>query len=319
MPESIITATTADDFRAFARLIREFVDWCRARYDDDKWFVDAAFSHQSLDAELERLPAEYGPPNGRALLVRVADIMRKGNRLATVRETASVRDAVLAMTQARSGSTGIVDAAGKLLGIFTDGDLRRHITTDAQILEKGVAGVMTKSPQTVRAARILLRPQYRGLLLAAALCASVLIGLVLAWNRWGAPSLSSDDYVVTPERIVVSPTPDWIHADVKAEVVKTASLDRLRLDEGELVTKVAQAFDLHPWVARVVRVEKRFPAQVLVELDYDCSAPVLVGRTMQVVALGACSPYSTTIGVTDLATTIDQDCTYECTVTENSG
>jgi GNAT superfamily N-acetyltransferase len=68
MPESIITATTADDFRAFARLIREFVDWCRARYDDDKWFVDAAFSHQSLDAELERLPAEYGPPNGRALL-----------------------------------------------------------------------------------------------------------------------------------------------------------------------------------------------------------------------------------------------------------
>lgn len=88
---------------------------------------------------------------GRALLVHVADIMRTGTRLATVPDTATVRDAILAMTQARSGSTGIVDAAGKLLGIFTDGDLRRHITDDPHILAKRVAAVMTKSPQTVRA------------------------------------------------------------------------------------------------------------------------------------------------------------------------
>jgi len=88
---------------------------------------------------------------GRALLIRVADIMRTGPRLATVPEAASVRDAVLAMTQARSGSTGIVDAAGRLLGIFTDGDLRRHLTSDAQILARRVADVMTRSPLTVRA------------------------------------------------------------------------------------------------------------------------------------------------------------------------
>jgi arabinose-5-phosphate isomerase len=88
---------------------------------------------------------------GRALLIRVADIMRTGPRLATVPESATVRDAVLAMTQARSGSTGIVDAAGRLLGIFTDGDLRRHLTSDAHILARRVADVMTRSPLTVRA------------------------------------------------------------------------------------------------------------------------------------------------------------------------
>ncbi|MCE9615265.1 MAG: KpsF/GutQ family sugar-phosphate isomerase [Lentisphaerae bacterium] len=87
---------------------------------------------------------------GRALLVRVSDIMRSGSRLAQVPQTASVRDAVLAMTQARSGSTGIIDGNGCLLGIFTDGDLRRHITADLHILTRCVADVMTPSPLTVR-------------------------------------------------------------------------------------------------------------------------------------------------------------------------
>ena len=70
MAELISSATTSDDYEAFARLVREYVDWCRARYDHDKWFVDAAFSHQSLDEELEVLSTSYGPPNGRTLLAR---------------------------------------------------------------------------------------------------------------------------------------------------------------------------------------------------------------------------------------------------------
>ena len=87
---------------------------------------------------------------GRALLIRVADIMRTGARLATVPESATVRDAVLAMTQARSGSTGIVDGTGRLLGIFTDGDLRRHIMQDPQILTRDVRAIMTPKPLSVR-------------------------------------------------------------------------------------------------------------------------------------------------------------------------
>src|SRR6266851_8359323 len=68
MPDSIYTATTASDYDAFAELIREYVQWSRARYRDLAWFMDEAFSHQSLDRELEALPASYGPPNGRTLL-----------------------------------------------------------------------------------------------------------------------------------------------------------------------------------------------------------------------------------------------------------
>jgi len=68
MTEMIVTAETADHYNAFAELVREYVDWCRARYSHEKWFVDAAFSHQSLNTELERLSRSYGPPNGRTLL-----------------------------------------------------------------------------------------------------------------------------------------------------------------------------------------------------------------------------------------------------------
>jgi len=65
MAETIFTATTASDYNTFGELVRELVGWYRTRYAHDKWFVEAACSHQSLDAELEALPRSYGPPNGK--------------------------------------------------------------------------------------------------------------------------------------------------------------------------------------------------------------------------------------------------------------
>ena len=88
---------------------------------------------------------------GRALLLRVADIMRTGERLASVRNTAKVRDALVAMTRARAGSAGVVDKNNKVAGIFTDGDLRRHIAKHANVLNLPVAEVMTRSPIAVKA------------------------------------------------------------------------------------------------------------------------------------------------------------------------
>jgi arabinose-5-phosphate isomerase len=58
------------------------------------------------------------------------------------------------MTAARSGSAGIVDADGKLLAIFTDGDLRRHLSTDPEILQRRIDTVMTTGPVTVNADRL---------------------------------------------------------------------------------------------------------------------------------------------------------------------
>ena len=86
---------------------------------------------------------------GRTLSVKVSDIMRTGRRLAKVKKTATVKSAMLAMTSARSGSVGIVDAKQKLLGILTDGDLRRHLVSDPAVIEGAISKVMTKSPSTV--------------------------------------------------------------------------------------------------------------------------------------------------------------------------
>ncbi|NCC53543.1 MAG: KpsF/GutQ family sugar-phosphate isomerase, partial [Spartobacteria bacterium] len=86
---------------------------------------------------------------GRALLMRVADIMRTEERLATVPGKATVKDAILAMTSARSGSVAVVDEQQQLLGIFTDGDLRRHVVEGADITAKKVSEFMTTDPITL--------------------------------------------------------------------------------------------------------------------------------------------------------------------------
>ena len=91
---------------------------------------------------------------GRRLLLTVEDIMRKGSHFAKVRDTDLVKDVLLSITQARCGSACVVDARQKFVGIFTDGDLRRHIEEDAAILTRPVGKVMTRNPQTISGDRL---------------------------------------------------------------------------------------------------------------------------------------------------------------------
>ena len=89
---------------------------------------------------------------GKALVLRVADIMRTGEALALVMPTATVMEAALAMTASRGGSAIIVDKAGKLKGIFTDGDFRRLLAKAAdcnRLLSTAVGKVMTAKPSFV--------------------------------------------------------------------------------------------------------------------------------------------------------------------------
>ena len=86
---------------------------------------------------------------GRALVMKVTDVMRTGERLAKVGPDATVLDALMAMTKAQGGSAVVADADDKLLGIFTDGDFRRIVSTSAdsnKLLASPVGDVMTKSP-----------------------------------------------------------------------------------------------------------------------------------------------------------------------------
>lgn len=84
---------------------------------------------------------------GRSLL-KVADIMHDGPAVPLVPIDTAMADAILAMTAKSFGCVGIIDDDGRLAGIVTDGDLRRHMGDD--LLRTGVAEVMSRRPKTIR-------------------------------------------------------------------------------------------------------------------------------------------------------------------------
>jgi arabinose-5-phosphate isomerase len=86
---------------------------------------------------------------GRRLLLTVADIMRTGRSNPQVSEDKTVSFVLLKITQARAGAALIVNRKGELLGIFTDGDLRRHLESDPDLPRRLIKDVMTKGPLVV--------------------------------------------------------------------------------------------------------------------------------------------------------------------------
>ena len=96
--------------------------------------------------------AKYHPSGaiGRAMLLRVGDIMRTGNRNAVADENLPVKEALLVMTHAKSGSLAVVSARGKLTGVFTDGDFRRHMAGGDNSLTQPLKRVMTPKPICIR-------------------------------------------------------------------------------------------------------------------------------------------------------------------------
>ncbi len=87
---------------------------------------------------------------GRSMLLQVRDIMRTDARNAVAKQTLSVKEALLVMTRAKSGSVSVVDAKGRLAGVFTDGDLRRRMAADDNVLSRTLSSVMTRQPICVR-------------------------------------------------------------------------------------------------------------------------------------------------------------------------
>ncbi|TBR16695.1 KpsF/GutQ family sugar-phosphate isomerase [bacterium] len=83
---------------------------------------------------------------GKQLLLKVEDIMRVGRANPVVNEDNTVSGVLLKITQGRAGSASVVDKAGKLRGIFTDGDLRRHFEIDSNLPKRKIKEVMTKNP-----------------------------------------------------------------------------------------------------------------------------------------------------------------------------
>jgi arabinose-5-phosphate isomerase len=85
-----------------------------------------------------------------ALLIKVRDIMRSGERLPLAKQTVTLQEAILAMTRAKSGSIALVDPKnGRLTGILTDGDFRRSALTGPDFLSRSVSEFMTRSPKVI--------------------------------------------------------------------------------------------------------------------------------------------------------------------------
>lgn len=82
-----------------------------------------------------------------ANLKHVADIMHKGDRLPLAGENETMAQAIVTMTAKSFGCLGIVDKKGRLAGVVTDGDLRRHMGPD--LLKARVGAIMTKKPKTI--------------------------------------------------------------------------------------------------------------------------------------------------------------------------
>ncbi|MFH1189427.1 MAG: KpsF/GutQ family sugar-phosphate isomerase [Candidatus Omnitrophota bacterium] len=91
---------------------------------------------------------------GKRLLLTVGDIMRKGHESPVVGQEMKVKQVLLTITRSRAGSASVVDRAGKLVGIFTDGDLRRHLEANPRLIECEVKYAMTKAPTFITKDRL---------------------------------------------------------------------------------------------------------------------------------------------------------------------
>ena len=89
---------------------------------------------------------------GRRLLLHITDVMHAGDEVPRVGPEASISEALVEMSRKRLGMTAVVDDEGRLLGLYTDGDLRRSLDDDAVDLRSTrIETVMTRAPRTIDA------------------------------------------------------------------------------------------------------------------------------------------------------------------------
>ena len=108
---------------------------------------------------------------------------------------------------------------------------------------------------------------------AISVIAASIVGGILIWSQVSPEVRRNPEYVLGPDQIAVTGVPSWVQADLKQESLRNASLDiPLQLDDPELTRRLARAFNMHPWVKRVVRVKVTHPAGAQVEVQ--CREPV---------------------------------------------
>lgn len=116
-----------------------------------------------------------------------------------------------------------------------------------------------------------LPQMHRRALAAVVLAVVALLTLVgnAIWRKVAPIIAERPRYVLQDAGITISPLPEWIVADVREQVVQSAGLaGRLSILDPDFTSTIKSAFELHPWVERVERIEKSFPPAAFVELTY---------------------------------------------------
>ena len=103
---------------------------------------------------------------------------------------------------------------------------------------------------------------------ATVILAGLIVAALFAWKHWARPVLDGAHHQLLQENVQIPPTPPWIRSDIKAEVFRDGSLANASALETNLTPRIARAFEMHPWVAKVTRVSKQAPANVVVDLAY---------------------------------------------------
>ena len=109
---------------------------------------------QSADVHLDAAVDSEACPLGRRLLTRVRDVMVSGAKLPIVASDATLEAAIVEMSGKGMGMTAVVDDAGRVAGILTDGDLRRCLARRPDVSRTRVADVMTRTPRTIGPERL---------------------------------------------------------------------------------------------------------------------------------------------------------------------
>ena len=86
---------------------------------------------------------------GKRLLLRVEDLMHSGGDLPQVKEDTPLKEALYEISSKKMGITGVVDGAGELIGVFSDGDLRRALESGVEVLNRPVGEIMSENPKRI--------------------------------------------------------------------------------------------------------------------------------------------------------------------------
>ena len=104
------------------------------------------------------------------------------------------------------------------------------------------------------------------------------VGVYWAWGRWGSLATQHARFQLSAGSIDIPPQPQWIQADVRAEVFRDANLGQLSLLDPDAAPRIDRAFTLHTWVLRVERTRKKSDGRIFVQLRYR--RPILMVETV---------------------------------------